>query len=421
MNKSKDSALNRHDFGKGPCTIHNMVSSFRIGNNTFINLKKLGLYFRKELPFSYSEPKFAAANISIIGVNEDSRDLKSVFNCEDQEWYDGLMESNEDEVTRLTEYLYQEVKIKKYMSEYKIFDMKCDEFPPTTFIIFNAGNVIQSGHLTKEQGLLSALKMSCYINKALGIPSIVSDYRVRNIVMSINFKGPFDLYGIADSLPGTAVYDPTRFPAVRISDAKIGDPKRKIKILWYRSGAAICMGASNMIDIKRKYDEMHMIAEKFKDEKTKHISHAEYKTLGAKNAQKKLKDVNDKLQDIVNPTLMATESKKAIEHRDNIIKSLKYDLASTELLKSSDMDDILKLVDKYGDDDYIRTDLLEKNEDMVEYEDDDDDEYEDDDDITEDDIPPSDDNGGNEGNTSINNDMLIDDEEEIIVEEQGYI
>jgi len=338
--------MNVFNFGKGPCIFNNMVCSFNLGPNLILNLRKIGLDFRETFPFSYNKPTFTAANINMEGkpaINE-----WYCKNYENEQWYRDLVDDEELRQSIVEKFAMEEMN-HKFNGYGKIIEMKVPWFPSVAFLIFTTGKVVQSGAFTPEHAEYAAIQFSIYVNKYLHIPVKVQDFTIANIVMSIKCDNMLNLYGIAKKLKSTAVYDPMRFPAVRISG--VDNPKQKI--LVYRKGAMVSCGCSTMSEIKKKYFEMYEIAEKYIDRKNHKMSHKEYRLKASKKIQKHANRLllNEKLQLKANPNALSENGKRLLHSKNNLIETLLLDFGSSSILKSSNLDDIKQLTNELKNDD----------------------------------------------------------------------
>jgi TATA-box binding protein (TBP) (component of TFIID and TFIIIB) len=337
--------MNVFDFGKGPCIFNNMVCSFNLGPNLILNLRKIGLDFRETFPFSYNKPTFTAANINMEGkpaINE-----WYCNNYEKEQWYHDLAGDEELRQSIVEKFAMEEMN-HKFNGYGKIIEMKVPWFPSVAFLIFTTGKVVQSGAFTPEHAEYAAIQFSIYVNKYLHIPVKVQDFTIANIVMSIKCDNMLDLYGIAKKLKSTAVYDPMRFPAVRISG--VDNPKQKI--LVYRKGAMVSCGCSTMSEIKKKYFEMYEIAEKYIDRKYHKMSHKEYRLKASKKIQKHANRLllNEKLQLKANPNALSENGKRLLHSKNNLIETLLLDFGSSSILTSSNLDNIKQLTNEFKKD-----------------------------------------------------------------------
>lgn len=336
--------------------INNIVTAFSLGK-ICINLIKLVLENR-DIPCTYNKPRFVAMNL--IGEGKPAVNEWYSKSFENEQWYQELQGT--DEFDEIVNKLTLEDMCHEYNANNKVFEMKIPYFPRVTFLLFATGKVVQGGAFTPEHAVYAALQFSIFINEKLNISTKVEDFVITNIVMSIKRNFELDLIRMSEELGSNAIYEPIRFPAVRIRGLK----NKNVMILGYRSSAMVTCGAYSISTLMETYYEMHKLSDKYRETKIFGMSQQQYRLLGFKKSQSDLMKLNEQLQIKSNPLALTDNQKQLIQSKQEIQEKIQLSLGSSSSFQKLKKSDLRKIKKKAKDErkkeeiPYLRNDKLNK-------------------------------------------------------------
>lgn len=204
--------MSTYDFGKGPCIIKNIISSFNITKES-VKFNKICAAFRNKYHTVYDKSSF-----SLIKRNLEPKSI-------------GLMSIE--------------------------IGLKYSTGPLIKFLIFKSGKIIQSGHNSDEYGRLTAMKLCIFITYHTWIDCDISMYRITNIIASINLNNIIDLSRIKDRYGDKAnlINEEFHKPILVLRD--VND---SVRLIFYENGLGIICGIKSINDIESNYHLMHEIA-----------------------------------------------------------------------------------------------------------------------------------------------------------------
>lgn len=234
-----------------PAVIVNVVSTYNLGDLK-LNLRKLTIY-RRDVPVKFNPMRFAAATINL--VNEDGE--------------------------------------------------------KTTALMFGSGNMVHTGAKTEEDARLHAHTLVRFLNQWLGIPAMVTDFTITNMVCDFKLGFEVDLRGIKAELGARTKYNPLKFPACRILSPD--DPK-KVSLV-YHSGGTVLTGLKDRNGIRGIHKNTYDICMRHRFVPNGSVSKAELRML----------DINSSSSD----TKLAVLNKKLSRMKDPLSKGLNTTIKKT--------------------------------------------------------------------------------------------
>lgn len=130
--------------------------------------------------------------------------------------------------------------------------------PKTTALIFSSGKMVCTGAKSEEQSKIAARKYARIIQK-LGYQAQFKDFKIQNIVGSVDVKFPIRLEGLAFAHGHFSSYEPEIFPGLIY---RMGSPK--IVLLIFVSGKVVLTGAKNRKDIYEAFENIYAVLTEFR-------------------------------------------------------------------------------------------------------------------------------------------------------------
>lgn len=84
--------------------------------------------------------------------------------------------------------------------------------PKTTALIFGSGKIVVTGAKNEEQSHIASRKYARVIQRIMGPSVEFKDFKVQNVVASIDVKIPIRLEGLVAAHMNYATYEPELFP-----------------------------------------------------------------------------------------------------------------------------------------------------------------------------------------------------------------
>jgi len=116
--------------------------------------------------------------------------------------------------------------------------------PKTTALIFQSGKVVITGARDEDSAKIAAKKFAQIIKK-LDYPVKFLDFKLQNMVGSIDVKFPVRLEGLAYEHDDFANYEPELFPGLIY---RMHDPK--VVLLIFVSGKIVLTGAKVRLTLR---------------------------------------------------------------------------------------------------------------------------------------------------------------------------
>ena len=129
--------------------------------------------------------------------------------------------------------------------------------PKTTALIFSSGKMVVTGAKDETQARNAARKFTRIIQK-IDFPAKFSDFKIQNLVASVDVKFPIRLEGLAQNHFTFSSYEPEVFPGLIY---RMMNPK--VALLIFVSGKLVLTGARTRDDIKRAYEKIYPVLKEF--------------------------------------------------------------------------------------------------------------------------------------------------------------
>lgn len=130
--------------------------------------------------------------------------------------------------------------------------------PKTTALIFSSGKMVCTGAKSEEQSKIAARKYARIIQK-LGFSVQFKEFKIQNIVGSVDVKFPIRLEGLAFAHGHFSSYEPEIFPGL------IYRMKRpKIALLIFVSGKVVLTGAKERSQIYEAFENIYPVLTEYR-------------------------------------------------------------------------------------------------------------------------------------------------------------
>eukprot|EP00656_Telonema_subtile_P003416 TRINITY_DN11564_c0_g1_i3.p1 TRINITY_DN11564_c0_g1~~TRINITY_DN11564_c0_g1_i3.p1 ORF type:complete len:137 (+),score=21.44 TRINITY_DN11564_c0_g1_i3:171-581(+) len=130
--------------------------------------------------------------------------------------------------------------------------------PKTTALIFSSGKMVCTGAKSEEQSKIAARKYARIIQK-LGYAAQFKEFKIQNIVGSVDVKFPIRLEGLAFAHGHYSSYEPELFPGL------IYRMKRpKIVLLIFVSGKVVLTGAKERSQTYEAFENIYPVLTEYR-------------------------------------------------------------------------------------------------------------------------------------------------------------
>jgi transcription initiation factor TFIID TATA-box-binding protein len=129
--------------------------------------------------------------------------------------------------------------------------------PKTTALIFSSGKMVVTGAKDEAQARNAARKFTRIIQK-IDFPAKFSEFKIQNLVASVDVKFPIRLEGLAQKHFQFSSYEPEVFPGLIY---RMMNPK--VALLIFVSGKLVLTGARTREDIKKAYEKIYPVLKEF--------------------------------------------------------------------------------------------------------------------------------------------------------------
>lgn len=129
--------------------------------------------------------------------------------------------------------------------------------PRTTALIFSSGKMVCTGAKSEKESRLAARKYARVIQK-LGFPSKFKDFKIQNMVGSVDVKFPIRLEKLVLSHAQFSSYEPELFPGLIYRMVK-----PRIVLLIFVSGKVVLTGAKHRREIDDAFNNIFPILKGF--------------------------------------------------------------------------------------------------------------------------------------------------------------
>eukprot|EP00325_Prymnesiales_sp_UTEX-LB-985_P001221 CAMPEP_0174694486 /NCGR_PEP_ID=MMETSP1094-20130205/1068_1 /TAXON_ID=156173 /ORGANISM="Chrysochromulina brevifilum, Strain UTEX LB 985" /LENGTH=210 /DNA_ID=CAMNT_0015890741 /DNA_START=139 /DNA_END=771 /DNA_ORIENTATION=+ len=130
--------------------------------------------------------------------------------------------------------------------------------PKTTALIFKSGKMVVTGAKSEEQARNAARKYARIIQK-LDFPIHFTDFKIQNIVGSVDVRFPIRLEGLALKHAHYSSYEPELFPGLIY---RMVQPK--IVLLIFVSGKVVLTGGKVRNEIYTAFDKIYPVLHEFR-------------------------------------------------------------------------------------------------------------------------------------------------------------
>lgn len=130
--------------------------------------------------------------------------------------------------------------------------------PKTTALIFASGKVVCTG-AKSEKAAKDATRKYAKIIQKLDFPAKFKDFKIQNVVASVDLKFPVRLEGLAFSYGAFCQYEPELFPGLVF---RMAQPK--VVLLIFVSGKVVFTGAKERAHIVEAFNNIYPVLLEFK-------------------------------------------------------------------------------------------------------------------------------------------------------------
>ena len=129
--------------------------------------------------------------------------------------------------------------------------------PKTTALIFASGKIVCTGAKSEKAAKEATRKYAKIIQK-LDFPAKFKDFKIQNVVASVDLKFPIRLEGLAYSHGAFSQYEPELFPGLVF---RMLDPK--VVLLIFVSGKVVFTGAKERDHITAAFKNIYPVLRSF--------------------------------------------------------------------------------------------------------------------------------------------------------------
>ena len=156
--------------------------------------------------------------------------------------------------------LNQKFDLKAVVKSYPGVEYRPEQFPGLVFrlkkpktatLIFNSGKMVCTGAKSEKEARGAVMKVIRELKKSGIVITSKPEFKIQNIVASVNLGGMIDLERAVFTL-GKTMYEPEQFPGLIY---RMDDPK--VVILVFASGKLVCTGAKKEEDVYRAVEKLH--------------------------------------------------------------------------------------------------------------------------------------------------------------------
>lgn len=130
--------------------------------------------------------------------------------------------------------------------------------PKTTALVFSSGKMVCTGAKSEEASKLAARKYARIIQK-LGFPAKFTDFKIQNIVASVDFRFPIKLECLSLAHALFSTYEPELFPGLIY---KMTNPH--VVLLIFVSGKIVITGAKAREETYAAFENIYPVLNQFK-------------------------------------------------------------------------------------------------------------------------------------------------------------
>jgi len=130
--------------------------------------------------------------------------------------------------------------------------------PKTTALIFSSGKMVCTGAKSEDMSRVAARKYARIIQK-LGYPAQFKEFKIQNIVGSVDVKFPIRLEGLAFAHGHFSSYEPEIFPGLIY---RMVQPK--IVLLIFVSGKVVLTGAKERCETNEAFENIYPVLTEFR-------------------------------------------------------------------------------------------------------------------------------------------------------------
>lgn len=130
--------------------------------------------------------------------------------------------------------------------------------PRTTALIFSSGKMVCTGAKSENESKLAARKYARVVQK-LGFPAKFIDFKIQNMVGSVDVKFPIRLEGLVLTHSQFSSYEPELFPGLIYRMVK-----PRIVLLIFVSGKVVLTGAKVREEIEEAFNNIYPILKGFR-------------------------------------------------------------------------------------------------------------------------------------------------------------
>lgn len=130
--------------------------------------------------------------------------------------------------------------------------------PKTTALIFSSGKMVCTGAKSEDMSRIAARKYARIIQK-LGYPAQFREFKIQNIVGSVDVKFPIRLEGLAFAHGHFSSYEPEIFPGLIYRMVK-----PKIVLLIFVSGKVVLTGAKERAETYEAFENIYPVLTEFR-------------------------------------------------------------------------------------------------------------------------------------------------------------
>eukprot|EP00658_Telonema_sp_P-2_P019448 TRINITY_DN17683_c0_g1_i1.p1 TRINITY_DN17683_c0_g1~~TRINITY_DN17683_c0_g1_i1.p1 ORF type:complete len:137 (+),score=25.85 TRINITY_DN17683_c0_g1_i1:326-736(+) len=130
--------------------------------------------------------------------------------------------------------------------------------PKTTALIFSSGKMVCTGAKSEEFSKIAARKYARIIQK-LGYDVCFKEFKIQNIVGSVDVKFPIRLEGLAFAHGHFSSYEPEIFPGLIY---RMQNPK--IVLLIFVSGKVVLTGAKERSQTYQAFEKIYPVLNEYR-------------------------------------------------------------------------------------------------------------------------------------------------------------
>lgn len=129
--------------------------------------------------------------------------------------------------------------------------------PKTTALVFSSGKMVVTGAKDETQARNAARKFTKIIQK-IGFAAKFTEFKIQNLVASVDVKFPIRLEGLAQKHYQFSSYEPEVFPGLIYRMIR-----PKVALLIFVSGKLVLTGARHRDDINQAFKNIYPVLKEF--------------------------------------------------------------------------------------------------------------------------------------------------------------